>query len=66
MSKYDELFTSSDITTMSQADFDEAIKGLIAKGIMEEVVVDGEVKYRMSKLVRGIAPHLNSNAKDQN
>ena len=61
-----EPFSYSANSGMSEAAFDEAIQGLIEKGIVEEVVIDGEVHYQLTPLGLAIGPHLESDPSTQN
>lgn len=66
MSKPTDPFDNEDCEFMSANSFHEAVIGLIEKGLVEEVVVDGEVKYQLTKLGEQIGPHLNSDLPEQN
>lgn len=66
MSKLNDPFTSADISGMSQEDFAQAIQGLVTKDVMEEVIIDGTIKYRLTDFGRSIGPHMNSNIEERN
>ena len=59
-------FTEQDITGMTHAEFQVAMIGLIEKGLMEEVEMDGKKMYRPTHLLRKMKKHINSNPKNQN
>jgi predicted transcriptional regulator with HTH domain len=59
-------FTESDITGMTHSEFQVAMIGLIEKGLMEEVEVNGKKMYRPTPLLRKMKTHSHSNPKDQN
>ena len=61
-----EPFAYSNESGMSESDFDEAIKGLIEKGLVEEVMVDGEVHYRLTLEGQAVGQHMESNPADRN
>ncbi len=63
----DKFFTAEDAQEdMTLEEFQEAVTGLIQKGLMEEIVVDGVKFYRASPLLESIRGHFESNPKDQN
>lgn len=66
MPKFNDPFNNEDCDFMSAGSFHEAILGLIEKGIIEEVILDGEVKYRLTKVGEQIGPHLTSDITEQN
>lgn len=59
-------FTEQDIKGMSHAEFQVAMIGLIEKGLMEAVEMDGKMMYRPTPLLRKMKKHVNSNPKNQN
>jgi DNA-binding HxlR family transcriptional regulator len=61
-----EPFAYSPTSGMSQKDFDEAIDGLIEKGMVQKVVIDGEVQYKLTALGQAVGGHLDSNHSDKN
>ena len=65
MSKNKDLFSMEDVG-MSKSEFDLAIKGLIEKGLVEEVIVGDEVNYRLTDICIKLESHLDSDIKDQN
>lgn len=66
MPKINEPFNNEDCDFMSAESFHKAIRGLIEKGILEEVILDGEVKYQLTKVGEQIGPHLTSDLAEQN
>jgi len=64
--KHTEPFSIEDCDFMSKNEFEKAIQGLLSKGIMEEVMVDGQIKYRLTKVGEQIGPHLTSDITEQN
>lgn len=63
---HNEPFSIEDCDLMSADSFKKAIMGLIEKGIIEKVILDGEVKYRLTKIGEQIGPHLSSDITEQN
>jgi hypothetical protein len=61
-----EVFVGVEDSDMTIEEFDSAMKGLVAKGLMEEVIVNGEPKYRLTPMGRSVGQHMNSTTKDQN
>ena len=59
-------FTEQDITGMTHEDFKVAMIGLIEKGLMEEIEVDGKPMYRPTPLLRKMKTHSHSIPKNQN
>jgi hypothetical protein len=51
---------------LTQVEFDEAIDGLLEKGVIETFILNGEVDYRLTAFGKQIAPHMDSNKKNQN
>ena len=60
-----KIFSSKD-SDMNKQEFMLAIEGLIDKGLVEEVIIDGERHYRLTEIGLMIGKHLDSNIKDQN
>ena len=60
-----DIFSNEDIP-MSSSEFALAIKGLLDKGLVEEVIVDGEINYRLTSIGCQIGPHMTSVVKEQN
>lgn len=52
--------------SMSKEHFSLAIQGLVARGLMEKVVVDGRVGYRLTELGKSVGTHIHSEEKDRN
>ena len=65
MSKNKDTFSIEDIG-MSKTEFDLAIKGLIEKGLVEEVIVGDEVNYRLTDVCIKLESHLDSDISEQN
>lgn len=63
--KSKDTFSSKDIN-MNKAEFDKAIKSLIEKGLVEEVIVGDEVNYRLTDICIKLESHLNSDISEQN
>lgn len=61
-----EPFSYSASSGMSEKDFDEAIQGLIEKGLVEEVMVDGEVQYRLTLVGQAVGHHMESDPTNRN
>ncbi len=59
-------FEEKDITGMSHTEFQIAMAGLVEKGLMEEIEVEGKKLYRPTLLCRKMKSHLNSDPKNQN
>jgi predicted transcriptional regulator with HTH domain len=59
-------FTEKDIQGITAAEFQIAMVGLIEKGLMEMIEMDGTKFYRPTPLARKMKGHLNSNPKNQN
>jgi predicted transcriptional regulator with HTH domain len=59
-------FEEKDIKGLTQVEFQVAMIGLIEKGLMEEVEMNGKKLYRPTALARKMKSHLNSNPKTQN
>lgn len=57
---------NSDDWDDSLEEFDEGIKGLIDKGIVEEIIIDGEINYQLTNVGLQLGPHLNSSLAEQN
>lgn len=55
-----EPFAYSKTSGMSEDEFNEAIQGLIEKGLVEEVMVDGEVQYRLTMVGQAVGAHMES------
>lgn len=51
---------------LSKKDFELAVKGLIDKGLLEEVLIEGQIKYRLTKIGMIVGGHLDSDPKFQN
>lgn len=62
MSKY---LTKKDMK-MTEAEFDLAVNSLLSKGLIEELVIDGEKNYRITELGRTVYPHLASLPAERN
>jgi hypothetical protein len=58
-------FNEKDIPGITPAEFQTAVAGLIEKGLMEEVLVEGVRLYRPTPLLRKIKTHINSDPKTQ-
>jgi hypothetical protein len=58
-------FNEKDIPGVTPAEFQTAVMGLIEKGLMEEVLVEGVRLYRPTPLLRKIKTHINSDPKTQ-
>ena len=63
--KIEEIFSNEEIGMRSD-EFSLAINGLISKGLVEEVVIDGVINYRLTNIGVQIGSHLDSNIKEQN
>jgi hypothetical protein len=62
-----EYFTAEDAEgDMTLDEFQEAVTGLVQKGLMEEIMVDGVKFYRASPLLESIRGHFESNPKERN
>lgn len=51
--------------SMSTEHFSLAIQGLIARGLMEKVTIDGQVKYRLTELGKIVGSHIHADVKGQ-
>ena len=60
-----DTFSMKDID-MNKAEFDKAIKSLIEKGLVEEVIVGDEVNYRLTDVCIKLESHLTSDISEQN
>jgi len=60
------FFQERDITGLTQEEFQKAMAGLIEKGLMEVVEMEGQKFYRPTPLLRKMKSHFQSNPKDQN
>jgi hypothetical protein len=60
-----DLFTCEQLG-MTVADFDEAMRGLIAKGLAEPVIVGDKTYYRLTIVGQQVGGHLTSNPEDRN
>jgi len=49
-----------------EADITSALTALVNKGLVEEVIVDGEIQYRLTSIGEKVADHLGSDSKDRN
>jgi hypothetical protein len=58
-------FNEKDIPGVTPAEFQMAVAGLIEKGLMEEILVEGVRLYRPTPLLRKIKTHINSDPKTQ-
>jgi hypothetical protein len=65
MSKNKDTFSIEDIE-MNKTEFDLAIKGLIEKGLVEEVIVGDEVNYRLTDICIKLESHFDSDIYEQN
>jgi hypothetical protein len=61
-----EPFSYSETSGMSKAEFDEAIQGLLEKGLVHEVVVDGEIEYQLTDMGTSVGHHLESDPNKRN
>lgn len=59
-------FTEDDIDDMSEEDFEQAITGLIDKGLIEVVEKDGVKSYRATTLLESLEDHFDSDPKARN
>lgn len=59
-------FTYETIMGLSNKEFKEAVSNLIDKGIVEEVIIDGEVEYKVTYIGLQIYNHLYSDKSEQN
>jgi hypothetical protein len=59
-------FAYSKDSGMSEKDFNEAIQGLIEKGMVQEVMVAGKIQYQLTSFGQAIGLHLESDASTQN
>jgi hypothetical protein len=55
---------------MSNKEYDklaitDALTALINKGLVEEIIVDGESQYRLTSIGEKVADHLGSDSKDR-
>lgn len=60
------LFNFDDNFDLSKSDFDKAVKGLIEHGLLESVVVDGEIFYKLNNLGLQVVSHLYTDNKFKN
>lgn len=61
-----EKFVGVEDSDMTVEEFTNAMKGLVAKGLMEEVIINGEPKYRLTPMGRSVGQHMQSSPKEQN
>jgi len=59
-------FTEQDIESLTHAEFQIAMIGLIEKGLMEMIEVQGKRMYRPTSILKKIKTHLHSDTKSQN
>lgn len=59
-------FEEKDIKGLNQAEFQIAMAGLIQKGLMEEIEMDGRKLYRPTLLAQKMKSHFKSDPKKQN
>ncbi len=45
---------------ITQVEFNEAIQGLILKGLVEPYIKDGQKKYRLTNIGKKLHMHMNS------
>lgn len=52
--------------SISKKDFDESIKSLIDKGLVEQINLNNQVQYKLTDLGDKVSRHINSNPKIRN
>jgi hypothetical protein len=60
------LFTKDDVGNMTEEEFDEAISGLIDKGLLTVSYEDGEPIYELTQLGEVVHEHILSDPKERN
>lgn len=66
MHSKNEVFVGVEDSDMTVEEFDKAMKGLVEKGLMEEVMINGQPFYRLTPNGRAVGKHMHSTAKEQN
>ena len=61
-----DYFNYSEDGGISEQDFKDAIQGLIEKGLVQEIVEDGQIKYKLTPTGRAVAHHLDLNHSNKN
>ena len=61
-----DFFNYSVDSGVSEQDFKTALQGLIEKGLVQEIVEDGQIKYKLTPMGRAVGKHLDSNHSDKN
>ena len=62
-----KLFAAEDMKHLTLPEIEQAIKGLLAKGLIEVCeVVDGKEKYRLTSLGRQVHKHTGSKPSTRN
>lgn len=66
MHSKNEVFVGVEDSDMTVEEFDKAMKGLVEKGLMEEVMINGQPFYRLTPTGREVGKHMHSTIKEQN
>ena len=63
---FKNLFSFDDNLGLTQQEYDEAIDGLLEKGIIESKIVDGELCYALTSSGLAVRKHSFSDPKTRN
>jgi hypothetical protein len=60
------LFSKKDVPYMNKTEFDEAVRNLIAKGLLDSREEDGEIKYYLTPLGYQFGKHMDTDPSTRN